>query len=66
MKGWDRLLVAAAAAVAVATTGATLHARATMASVESDVAVLKAQRMEDVKKMDEMRADIKELLRRVK
>lgn len=51
LPGWDRLVVAVAAIVGLAGAGASLHARATMADVESRVAVLESQRKDDVARL---------------
>lgn len=63
---WDQLVITGAAAVGIVSFGATLHARATMAGVESRVAVLEAQWEEMKEQLTELRTDVKELLRRVK
>jgi len=63
MPTWDKLLLAAAALIGIASGGASLHARATLAETESRIAVLEAQRTMDHEAISAMKAQITDIHR---
>ncbi len=60
---WDQIVTAAAAAAGLLGAGAAVYAKATMADTERAVAVLQAQRIEDLKTVAEMKAQIADIHR---
>jgi cell division protein FtsL len=58
---WDRVIVAIVALLGLASAGASLHARATLADTQTEIATLKAQRASDLESIKEMKSDIKDI-----
>lgn len=63
MPTWDKLLIAAAALIGIASGAATLHARAVLSASESRIAVLEAQRVMDHETVIAMKIQIGDIHR---